>query len=216
MTTPRSRPILFSAPMVRAIINGRKTQTRRLLSNLDWIPVSGGFDPVAVPRAYGGPGDFLWVREEHYRFGHWEQIDGTRQRTRTGRQRWKFVADVDDVRFDAPSEFRKGRHHKDPATPAWHKRIARFMPRAFSRITLEVTEVRVQRLQEISGEDAAEEGISVTRCGCEVCSRSSAMCPADASAHVEEFACLWDSINGDRAPWSSNCWVWCIAFRRLQ
>lgn len=85
----------------------------------------------------------------------------------------------------------------------------------YAHIRLRLESVTVQRLQEISGEDAAAEGISVPRCGCEVCRMSSAMCPADASAHIEEYGHLWDSINGKRAPWSSNPWVWAITFRRI-
>ena len=73
----------------------------------------------------------------------------------------------------------------------------------------------MQRLQEISGEDALAEGITIERCGCEVCAHSSALCPADASSAIQEFAHLWDSINAKRAPWSSNPWVWALTFKRV-
>lgn len=228
----KERPILFSASMVRAILEGRKTQTRRLVVH-EHIAEADIFSAAPVDLAgrwefgvageggvfahgdllrcpYGVPGDRLWVRQEHYRLGHWDSVDGPRKRTRTGRQRWRFVADTSEVRFEAPAAFRKGRHHKDPATPAWHKRLARFMPRAFSRITLEIAEVRAQRLQKIGAEDVLAEGLGPDdircdgECGATPCSLA-----------VSAFNRLWDSINGNRAPWSSNPWVWALTFRRL-
>ena len=236
----KSRPILFSSAMVRAIIAGRKSQTRRIfwqaagpsldidvdaqlgVAVLSWLHGPGPGHEVQERTArhacpYGAPGDQLWVREEHYRYGHWEKVTGQQRRTRTGRQRWRFVADTSEVLFDAPPGIRLGRHHRDPATRAWHKRLARFMPRAFSRITLEIVEVRVQRLQEISEDDARAEGCSGTDPepaaeGGTIYAwhgRSSAPCPR---AH---FATLWDSINGKRCPWSSSPWCWCLTFRRL-
>jgi hypothetical protein len=152
------RPILFSAPMIRALLEGRKTQTRRELkvlnaSMLDAAELDDG--KCLAPLAKYAKGDRLWVRETHYRFGYWEPVPGVT--TKGGREKWRFVATRKDVLFDAPAEFRKGRHHKDSATPAWHKRLARFMPRRFSRATLTLTEVRVQRLSAITEEDAQAE-----------------------------------------------------------
>ena len=220
------RPILFSAPMVRTILDGSKTQTRRVIKPqpyLDkmgnaccdgWILGQGAdrvpnFESLAspIPRSstgrvwcpYGQIGDRLWVREEHYRFGHWEEVSSVR--TRTGRQKWAFVQDSREVLFDAPAEFRKGRHNKDTLTPAWHKRLARFMPRSASRITLEITDVRVERLQDISRGDAMEEG-----------------CPFPNMASGDDprrwFSELWQSINGP-ASWEANPWVWVIGFKRV-
>jgi len=225
----RERPILFSGPMVRAILDGRKTQTRRVVkpqpadcqrlardpsSPSGYSLIADAYDDEMLRCPYGIPGDRLWVREEHYRYGHWESVPGVR--TKTGRMKWRFVADSYEVRFDAPPVYRKGRHHKDAATPAWHKRLARFMPRWASRLTLEITDVRVQRVQDISGEDAADEGVNVARCGCDVCRMSSVMCPADASSHILEFASLWELINAKRGHgWDANPWVWAITFRRV-
>ena len=186
----KERPILFSAPMVRALLAGTKTQTRRVLGlpslrpsttpGYDWTwrgqaPIRSVAQQARHPRGcwqdvshaelldlcpYGAPGDRLWVRETHYRFGHWVPVTGKRERTRTGRQRWAFVADSDELRFDRPEgEVRGGRHHHDPSTPAWHVRLARFMPRWASRLTFEITSVRVECVQSISEEDARAEGV---------------------------------------------------------
>lgn len=231
----KERPILFSAPMIPPIIDGRKTQTRRLVQH-EHIAEADIFSAAPVDLAgrwefgvageggvfahgdflrcpFGVPGDRLWVREEHYRFGHWERVTGAKRRTRTGRQRWRFVADLDEVRFDAPTEFRKGRHHKDPATPAWHKRLARFMPRALSRMSLEVSEVRVQRLREISEDDARAEGAAHRIAPGGDLHGAFAHVPGPIG-YVAHFHDLWNSLNGKRAPWSSNPFVWAITFRK--
>lgn len=143
-------------------------------------------------------GSLLWVRETHYRYGHWEPVPGAR--TKTGRMKWRFVADSDAVLFDPPAEpIRLGRHHRDPATPAWHKRLGRFMPRSFARLGLEVVSVRAERLQEITTEDVYAEGVGHGRV-----------------SPLLEFEELWDAINGKRASWESNPWVWRIEFAKLE
>lgn len=180
------KPILFSRAMVFAILDDRKTMTRRLLNPQppSWVHPDDtpGFSCMTPPRHIEfrgryidqasvdhGPaskfiplpyimGDRLWVREDHYRFGHWEPVVG--KLTKGGRQKWKFVADSDELLFDPPKVLRKGRHHKDPATPAWHKRIGRFMPRSFSRLTPAVTGIKVERYRNISEDDAALEGFA--------------------------------------------------------
>ena len=162
-------------------------------------------------------GDRLWVREEHYRFGHWEPIEG--ELTPGGRQKWAFVADSDEVLFDQPTKFRRARHPSDYATPFWHKRNARFMFRRHSRITLLVTDVRVQHLQDICQEDAEAEGVvletadppfwyvpgiwphSITAVGVE---------ERGANA-ILSFAKLWGHINGPDA-WQANPWVSATSF----
>lgn len=234
----KERPILFSAPMVRAILSGAKTQTRRIMKpqpysngrwsreaqdivcHNDYLPPSALLldvgrgknrytcsdveDDLPTSCPYGVPGDRLWVRE-------------TLRRRDGGRDPdvWQYEADQRDVQLprdhpDVPAMISWAHHKERPHCPSIH------MPRWASRITLEVTDVRVERLESISGEDARAEGIAVPRCSCEVCMRSSAMCPADASEHVMAFAQLWDAINGKRAPWASNPWVWCVSFRRVQ
>lgn len=220
--------------MVLAILENRKSQTRRIVKPQAAVltsalarsmgnppPPAGLINKAVIPCPYGKPGDRLWVREEHYAFGHWEPVTGVK--TKGGRQKWKFVADDGFVRFpdeaDAPKEFRKGQHHRDPATPAWHKRLARFMPRVFSRIALEIVAVRVERLQEISEEDALAEGCDDFTLNEDVKMWSSV---------VEKYAELWDSINDKNPPrgeirqgihphsWDANPWVWVIEFKKIE
>lgn len=226
-------PILFSAPMVRALIREiehpgtGKTQTRRaLVPQPQWddevkkTVVDGLVWPIgALGQQCGGPlnlprfrhGDRLWCREEHFQFGHWEIAAG--KLTKGGATKWKFVPDSDEVRLDAPSEFRKGRHHADPATPAWHKRLGRFMFRKHSRLTLYVTDVRVERLQDISEEDARAEGAYVAKASRRVADDYETMAITGLWFPTARawYADLWDQINGPGA-WDANPWVAAYTF----
>lgn len=201
----KERPILFSAPMVQGILAGNKTKTRRVLE-LDWLRCLDPEDPDDLERImsqcrYGVPGDRLWVREAHYAFGHWEPVAGAA--TRGGKQKWKFVRDTDEVLYEEPPEFRNGRHNIDPETPAWHKRLARFMFRKDSRTTLEIVSVRVERLREISEEDAIAEGVPVP-----------VTCD---TAHTARngFRDLWETING-AGSWDANPFVWVVEFELIE
>lgn len=210
----KERPILFSAEMVRAIIDGLKTQTRRIVKARgdfdveDGVPyyrpyVFGVPEPVQVPSPYGAPGDRLWVRERAW------FASGLDFPTHT-------VADVKwTVGYDATMDGDARRCARDLGArlrPSIHT------PRWASRITLDVVAVRVERLQDITGEDVIAEGIDAGphRCSCEVCSRTSALCTASASSLILEYAELWDRINAKRAPWSSNPWVWVVTFERAE
>lgn len=226
------RAINFSAPMARALMEGVKTQTRRLIRDAApegatsagvfasskegvtnrWSWLSG--DPrdcdtweflgdLTLPYR---PGDRLWVREEYYQRGHWEPQQGLTKKGR--KQKWAFVAADDVVRFDAPESFRKGRHNADPATVAWHKRLGRFMPRTASRTTLHVTEVRVERLQAISEGDANAEGVERDSDGWRDYQLPAVQCCGTAS---ESFRTLWNSINGPES-WDANPWVVAVTF----
>jgi len=209
----KERPILMSAEMVRALLAGRKTQTRRLVKLMDTgrVKLPGSHrnwhleDPNVVKACpYGLPGDRLWVRETYYQVGHWEPVPGIK--TKTGKQKWKFVPDRPAIRFDQPPEYRKGRHHKDPQTVAWHKRLARFMPRKASRLTLEIKTLRVERLQDISEADAKAEGIQ-----CPGCQSGEHIACTDL---VKAYRKLWESLNGTDS-WKANPWVWVIEFQLL-
>jgi len=184
----KEQPILFSAPMVRAILDGRKTQTRRIvkgdittIGSMDYLngqPLEG-CSATLGQCPFGVPGDRLWVRET------WRQ-GNTRVLYRT-----------DDV---CPSQVR------------WRPSI--HMPRWASRITLEITDVRVQRLQEISDEDALAEGLRSD-------GSLGAQCSVELTGHrthhdspKECFRLLWESIHGP-GSWDVNHFVWVIVFRRI-
>lgn len=210
--TVKERPILFSAPMVRAILEGRKTQTRRVVKPQ---PIDGNTKYPGVYPAreymgpkmtgkwgaylgesgadfhvspYGKPGDRLWVRETWQAVQSWQEY-GVWFRDEIDAD----GAAIEDVcyRADDPK----------PDEIGWRPSI--FMPRRFSRITLEVTGVRVERLGEITEEDAIAEG-----------SQPILEPPDGGSApHAEGFRQLWNSIHGPGA-WQSNPWVWVIEFKR--
>lgn len=239
----KERPILFSAPMVRAILEGAKTQTRRIVKwvptprgnfkcvrltgtneyvildderGLTWTPYSGsGEQPWPVERyrdacPYGGPGDQLWVRET---WQAWNQVsveydewDPITREVRMG-ERWAEWIELrgrpDRIEYRATSK------SVGPWTPAIH------MPRWASRIDLEVTGVRVERLHDITEEDARAEGVERDTAPCDhtrlSCEDIGCMGPTYRSA----FAALWESINGTES-WRENPWVWVIEFKRVE
>lgn len=213
--------------MVQALLDGRKSQTRRLCA---WAnnPVSpylsyivacdepGWFgDEEGEVQFFAGyaPGDRLWVRESYYQRGHWEPVAGAR--TKGGRQKWAFVP-TGPISFDEPAEYRKGRHHNDPATVAWHKRLGRFMPRSLSRLTLTVTDVCVKRLQDISEADAIAEGIIEYEPTMEDPAEFSWQDGGDIWDDARSaYAALWDNINGPGA-WEANPWVVAVSFKVSQ
>lgn len=193
----KERPILFSGPMVRAILAGQKTQTRRIVRLPAWFAdeftVFGGEIQKEVECPYGVTGDRLWVRETftpHY------FDDG-----RPG-----YRADWNTRASDVASE------------PRWRPSI--FMPRELSRITLDIASVRVERLQNISEDDARAEGVSsdadMLRALRHVRGAAAVRAvPSRLHSARNNFAALWDEINGERAPWSSNPWVWAVSFARV-
>jgi hypothetical protein len=215
----KERPILFSAPMVRAILDDSKTQTRRIVKGVpmwgaehdaQWHPhvlppdsPGGEFSwwegPAHGPSnyfwarcPYGEPGERLWVRETWMR--QERQI--------------LYRADLDDcgqclaygIASGCPSSTQLRVTPKETWIPSIH------MYRAYSRITLEVTDVRVQRLQAIGELDALAEGIppnpfreesEPVELGC-----------------AKDFADLWEQIHGP-GSWDLNPWVWCVSFKRV-
>ena len=186
-------PILMSGPMVRAIIEGRKTQTRRIVKPQFGCKYempdywSDGKQGIKCP--YGVPGDRLWVKET---FGP--------------------CAGGIVYRSDGGTNC--------PDGGKWKPSI--FMPRWASRITLEIESVRVERLQDISEEDAVAEGIVAPRC--EHCgyTRTDARFQMDhrfcqskePDSAIPLYRELWESINGP-GSWDANPWCWCITFRRF-
>jgi hypothetical protein len=197
----KERPILFNGDMVRAILDGRKTQTRRVIKpqpkiisthdgSMNILQITGkapwfnGDPNHTCP--YGVIGDRLWVRET-----------------------WGLEPDMDEQLKDdglTPGQIEYEGYHigyKADGSGAycvekWRPSI--FMPRWASRIMLDITDVRVERLQEISEDDAQAEGVGYW--GCDT---------------IEVFEDLWNSINQKRGyPWSSNPWVWVIEFKVLE
>lgn len=189
----KERPILFSAPMVRALLAGTKSQTRRVVKPqprilagelLCWKDDALTDDQMAVRCPYGSPGDRLWVREA---FMH-EPAD------------YCWEASVSIPCRPASTVYRADFHESQPGE-GWKPSI--HMPRSLSRILLDVTAVRVERLQDISATDAIAEGLS-TR-----------LREHDAVCHLlDQYRDLWESINGPES-WDANPWVWVVEFKRV-
>lgn len=208
MTTVQERPIIFSGDMVKAVLEGRKTQTRRVMkpqpSAVDdagrWYRMPGGGESLhsGYDCPYGLPGTRLWVRET------WCGSVTTEVFPVAG-QRRSIVA------YRANCE---GDEEAPVVGDCWRSPI--HMPRWASRITLEVVSVRAERLQDITEADAVAEG-----CAAEWHkNRSTPDGPGelDGCSAVDDFAALWDSING-RKPgrsWADNPFVWVVAFRRIE
>lgn len=212
------RPVLFSGAMVRAILAGTKTQTRRIVQ---WRPVSpadvsatrppdeaqpythipgawlatwekddGWQSSMPTVCPYGVPGDRLWVRET------WQPLS-----PRSGEPIAGSIGGIPSAEMATAyaADFPQAPHSWGPWRPSIH------MPRWASRITLEITDVRVERLTSITEEDARAEGITFE-----------AAVAADGA--VPAFRRLWDSINGKRpgCSWADNPWVWVVSFRRVE
>jgi hypothetical protein len=191
----KESPINFSTEMVRAILEDRKTQTRRIIKPPNkyalpyrWTivkPHSGGgwmatdgipekikeLDKTGFKCPYGEVGDRLWVRETY--------MINTMGICVYKAAWW-------DGAF--PKEIK------------WQPSI--FMPRKYSRIILEITGIRCERVQEITEEDAKKEGVLPDK---------------ETGGYVDSFMCLWDSLNAKRGyGWDKNPYVWCVAFRRIK
>lgn len=233
----RERPILFKGRLVRAILEGRKTQTRRIAKfvpiagyNLGFSGMSPGHFCTGVPASghvlysrrgdgvweqrteplhcpYGAQGDRLWVKET------WALSGSMADYMKADIDRVERASMAVDPRhaFGDNLVYRADGDGYDDATQHWRPSI--FMRRWASRIDLEVTEVRVQRLQEISEEDAQAEGVEATP-----------LLPSGQNPNPlwrphcrSTFAKLWDSINEERGfGWGANPWVWAITFRRVR
>jgi hypothetical protein len=201
-TAIKERPILFSGPMVRAILEGRKTQTRRIIKPQPvekdgWFSREGytaGSEkalregmPFFGGCPYGSSGERIWVREAF-------------QHNLNSRERYRYRADS-----HAGLEKRVG---DGRWTPSIH------MPRVASRINLEITGVRIERLNDISEADAVAEGIEPVR---NIWKLYGQQMPgfADATGQPRKsYASLWESINGP-GSWAANPWVWVVEFKVL-
>ena len=190
------RPIIFSAPMVRALLDGRKSMTRRVLNpqpevgplsseHLEdhelrgWHDLPCGDEWATVKRLPYAPGDRLYVREACAIGWCGENPSHV----------W-YRADGED------------KHPEDK----WHPSI--HMPRWASRLTLTVTEVRVQRLQEISAADSIAEGVQCATCEA---MKASACHRRGCFASIDAYRTLWNSLHGPDA-WATNPWICAISF----
>lgn len=219
------RPILFSAPMVRAILADRKTVTRRVAKPVKHPDLGNIYAPGAlvlehepqhvIDRAcpYGQPGDRLWVRETHAQVFEVDIPEGrpvgpVGTAGSPGRPDWKcrYV-----YRADGEMPNVQWHHVGDSQPVRWTPSI--HMPRAASRIPLEITAVRVERLQDISPAQVTAEGVS-TR-GEEMWGRAWWIDAPDQAIEDarKDFADLWNSTGG---TWQANPWVWVVEFKRLE
>jgi len=228
MIIMRERPILLNAEMVRAVLDGRKTQTRRIIQSpaknmqangqkvIDYREPGDKWygDHVFSMRnqsgtwcdytkeqflakcPFGAVGDRLWVRESFYEHGHWQGGGYDPEDS-------YFVSDK-QVLYPADGIQRPSERKRDDF---WRSRPSIHMPRWASRITLEITGVRVERLQDITNQDAMAEGI-----GHLYAYDESQPTPKDAT---RRFAELWQSIYGEES-WQANPWVWVIEFKRVE
>lgn len=207
-SAPKERPILFSGAMIRALLSGAKTQTRRIVKAKDsdssrcitmpmlmknvnewrvqdgrWFGIDGYDTLVFCDCPYGNVGDLLWVRESHALL---TMMDGAKV--------CAYRANCKDNTFNYVDELTGTVHcvSVDRWRPSIH------MPRVASRITLKVTDVRVERLQCITNADALKEG-----------------CVAgERASESDAFHNLWESING-KGSWEANPWVWVVSFKRI-
>lgn len=193
----RERPILFSGPMVRAILAGSKTQTRRVamhtvcgvrLARLAFDPA-----PELAICPYGKSGDRLWVRETFSRCGCpncWNTWPAKPKR---------------------PGHFPAYRATAESGLTdlVWTPSI--FMPRWASRLSVEITEVRVERLQDISNDDCRAEGIS------DGAAFEYSLNDVNDYPRRQAYRALWDNLNAGRGyGWDVNPWVWVVSFARAE
>lgn len=237
----KERPILFSGAMVRAILEGRKTVTRRAIKHQPDVPVTDAIPRRNYPHGpatvdwywrpqyghlngvpsngwdfkcpYGQPGDRLWVRESCAQVfevdipagrpvGPVGTAGSPSQPDWKSRYVYRADGDMPNVQW----------HHVGDSQPVrWTPSI--HMPRAASRILLEITDVRVERLQDISGDQAVAEGVDAA-----ICRQFLETSPSRfecKEAVIHGFAGLWASINGNES-WHANPWVWVVEFKRVE
>jgi hypothetical protein len=212
-----AKPMLFAGSMVRALLSGAKTQTRRPLALRE-------FKPSATP-------GYDWTfRDKHMRWHDYRTADLLARRCPFGvvgdrlwvRETW---ANRNPIYIDADGNI--GRYSQDARLVIYRAsevernrltwRPSIHMPRWASRLTLEVTEVRVERLRDISDSDAVAEGIQRSRGGWWCSGPDSGLgTPRQMISAQAAFGDRWDAAYAKSTPWSSNPWVWVVCFRRVE
>lgn len=216
----KEHPIIESSDSVRAILDGRKTQTRRIV---DWKKIAkqtgctkgllfysetfnswavdgnGGADICLIKCPYGKVGDKLWVRESFWNKGYWKTDKDFKKHWFI----WPEPEEKIDFYYDADGEPTGVRGSYSPyGSPIYlRKHPSIHMKKEYARIWLEITGVRVERVQDINYDDTIAEGYSIKEVGIK--------------AEYHWFKDLWDSINKKRGfSWKKNPWVWVIEFKK--
>lgn len=236
-------PILFGGPMVKAILEGRKTQTRRVIKPQPpvveheqffpsigiWLCKAEGHDEKMLKCPYGIPGDRLWVRETFTTFRKDTEAEGAAKLEAA-----KKIASIEDLErwSNMPSggggqsvlykaDFGEWADNPESDLGPWKPSI--HMPRWASRILLEIVSIRVERVQDITSEDALAEGIEDVggQASCNPYRNYLKGEPGEMNMHcsapTRSFQTLWDSINAKRGfGWDANPWVYRIEFRRAE
>ncbi|WP_229257558.1 hypothetical protein [Duganella callida] len=230
--------------MIRALLGGTKSQTRRIVKpdpGPYWNPVVGLCNPAVIDNSgydapgpeifgasdetagrkfpHGGPAHCIWVRETFFAYGRWE----TRYTEKKQRDEWHFIDMTTECgrayQYDADSPDVSLATGRGGALPGWYKRPAIFMPRAASRILLEIVSVRVERLNDLSEADAIAEGIEQMPCEVPDTKLWRNYRPENGwtprvCMPQNSFRSLWESINGE-PNWLTNPWVWVVEFKRV-
>lgn len=218
----KAKGITFSEPMVRAILSGAKTMTRRVAKpkhedgaivdaapNGNAVEAYGGGARHIASRMqvlhcpFGSPGDLLYVKETWcpLDFDHFHD----RGKPSDSIVRYGSKTTINGAAFAAECVTEDSERCRKELGYKW--KSSRFMPKKLARLWLRITNVRVERLQDITTQDAIAEGIDSDGGDDEHRNRST----------VENFAALWDSLHAkDGHGWESNCWVWVLSFQRIE
>jgi hypothetical protein len=245
-------PLLMRGELVRETLADVKTETRRVINRqpperespasnpFNWSRVEkvgpwfhimsdnpNGMFTVKCP--YGVVGDRIWVKETHWRWGRWSR--GVHRKT--GKPCWNFKPlpppTGNPVLFSEPSQPKKLSKWSERYTARWHKRPSLFMPLKLSRLTLEITNVKVERVKDITAAAVRAEGVHIPHT---LVRSTQKFKPSDYwpvgweklkrlpgfgdQLLIAEYASLWDTINADRDAkytWAKNPWVWVVQYR---
>jgi hypothetical protein len=235
----KTKSILFKPHEAINTLDGRQTQTRRVIKPQPEVDQNGylldghwrskSLGGLLLPKAkdltfdcpFGTVGDRLYVRETYWQWGYWYPVTNPMAgKTKSGKAKWRFVPvsfPPDGIRFDQPTEniYTKGQNR---TIPAWHKRPSIFLPREASRISLEIANIRVERLQDISEQDAIAMGIE-SEIGFAGMTWYRDYLTKVPEGHflgfdspIKSIQSLWDSINAKKHPWANNDLVWVVDY----